>query len=183
MRKEIYTCLCDPYFDEIEGRYAKHTMFSSRTPAHEFFDMHVAPNHGAWQAHTTDIRLAMNVVVSLYHMADHFWHAYSKTDPSRVFSTRAPSLYRAELARQNQHFSILRDVAEAHKHMKLDRPVRNLTKSRQTLVGSTGYGQANYGTGPYGGGLSIVVVLDNGAKHHLNYLAQEVKQFWYSMLK
>lgn len=62
MRKEIYTCLCDPYFDEIEGRYAKHTMFSSRTPAHEFFDMHVAPNHGAWQAHTTDIRLAMNVV-------------------------------------------------------------------------------------------------------------------------
>jgi len=157
-------------------------MPSPRTPAHDFFEMHVVPNHEAWLAQPTDIRLAMNGVLSLYHMADHFWHAYATTDPNRIFSTANSGLFRAELANRNHRFAVLRDVAEAHKHMKLGRQTRVLTESKQTAVGSTGYGQAGYGTGPYGGGPSIVVELDDNTKHHLSYLAQEVRQLWLSML-
>lgn len=157
-------------------------MARSTTAAHEFFDTHVVPNHDEWLGQPTDLRQAMNAVLSLYHMADHFWHAYGEADPGRTFHTARAGEFRAEMARRYNLFAILRDVAEAHKHMRLDRSVRSVTESSQTAVGSTGYGEAGYGTGPYGGGPSIVVLLDDGSKQHLSYLAHEVRQLWISML-
>lgn len=152
------------------------------TNANDFFDTHVLPNLEAWLNQPTDIRLAMNAVVSLYHMADHFWHAYESVDLSRVFGTTNSAKFRAELAQRDTHFAVVRDVAEAHKHMKLDRASRVLTQSKQTAVGATGFGEAGFGTGPFGGGPSIVVELDDNSKQHLNYLADEVKRLWLSML-
>lgn len=153
-----------------------------QTQAHEYFEIHVIPNLDAWMTQPTDIRLAMNAVVALYHMADHFWHAYSISDPSRVFSTANSSLFRSKLAGQDNHYMVLRDVAEAHKHMELDRPLRVLTQANQTTVGATGLGEGGFGTGPFGGGPSIVVELDDGSKHHLSYLAKKVKELWLSKL-
>ncbi len=157
-------------------------MPSTRTQAHVFFETHVEPNHDAWLNEPTDIRLAMNAVVSLYHMADHFWHAYASIDPSRVFDTATAGKFRTALAQRNAHFAVLRDVAEAHKHMALDRASRVLTQAQQTAVGATGFGEADFGTGPFGGGPSIVVELDDDSKYHLSYLAEEVKRLWVTMI-
>jgi hypothetical protein len=154
-----------------------------QTQAHEFFQLHVVPNLEAWSSNSTDIRLAMNVAVSLFHMADHFWHTYSIADPVRVFNTKSPAAFRLELSNRYPYFMILRDVAEAHKHMKLDRPKRLLTQANQTAVGATGFGESGFGTGPFGGGPSVVVVLNDGTKHHLSFFAEEVKQLWLSFLK
>jgi hypothetical protein len=158
-------------------------MANSQSPARQFFDTHLVPNYEAWLAQPTDLRLAMNATVSLYHMADHYWHSFSATEPDRVFSTNSSSQFRGGLATRNTDYSLLRDVAEAHKHMKLDRSTRNVTESRQTAIGSTGYGEGGYGTGPYGGGPSVVVVLDDGTKRHLSYSAQVVRKLWEAMLK
>lgn len=157
-------------------------MPSSRTLAHDFFDTHLVPNHEVWLVQPTDIRLAMNAVVSLYHMADHFWHAYNQTNPNLTFQTRNSALFRAALATRDNHFAVLRDVAEAHKHMKLDRPARILTDSTQSGIGSTGWSEVGYGIGPYGGGPSIIVHLNDNSKYHLSFLAQEVQKLWLFML-
>ncbi len=157
-------------------------MFSTHNQAHTFFETHVEPNLAAWSAQPTDIRLAMNAVVSLYHMADHFWHAYESVDPARVFGTASASQFRIELAKQYPNFAVVRDVAEAHKHMALDRRARVLTESKQTTVGATGFGEAGFGTGPFGGGPSILVKLNDNSKHHLSYLAKEVKALWITVL-
>lgn len=158
-------------------------MANSQSPAQQFFDTHVVPNHDLWLAQPTDLRLAMNAAVCLYHMADHFWHTFYATEPARVFGTGCSSQFRKELAKRNNEYSLLRDVTEAHKHMKLSRSTRSVTESRQTTVGSTSYGEAGYGTGPYGGGPSIVVELDDGTKQHLSYLARAVRELWESILK
>lgn len=154
----------------------------SRTKAHEFFDTHVNPAYEEWINDPTSIRLAMNVAVALNQMTDHFWHAYTKVDPSRVFCTANSSAFRTELARRHGHFAIVRDVAEAHKHVRLDRGSRVLTGTEQTAVGETGWGEAGFGTGPYGGVPSVVVELDEGTKHHLSHSAKEVLQLWLSIL-
>jgi len=146
-----------------------------QTQAHEYFQIHAVPNVDAWMAQPTDMRLAMNAVVALYHMADHFWHAYSASDPSCVFSTSNSGLFRSELAKQDSHFKVLRDIAEAHKHMKLDRSSRVLTQASQTTIDTIGFGKGGFGTGPFGSGPSIVVELDDGSKHHLTYLAKKVR--------
>lgn len=143
----------------------------------------MAPALEAWRADPTDIRLAMIAAVSLYHEADHYWVSYSKIDSRRVFGTTSSGLFRAELAKQCGDFALLRDVAEAHKHMKLDRPTRVVTNASQTARGATGYGEGPYGEGPYGGGPSIVVELDGGSKRHLTAVADTVEALWLSMLK
>ena len=117
----------------------------------------------------------MAAAVVLNQMGNYLWHAYANIDPSRVFNMAKPSAFRAELARRHDHFAIVRDVAEAHKHVKLDRHTRILSGAEQTAVGATGWGEAGFGTGPCGGGPSVVVELDDGTKHHFSYSAEEVR--------
>lgn len=157
-------------------------MTITRTEAHEFFDTHVTPAYEAWTQDPISIRLAMSVAVALNQMADHLWHAYANVDPSRVFNTASARAFRAEMGRRHAHFAIVRDVAEAHKHVRLDRPARVLTGGEQTALGATGWGEGGFGTGPYGGGPSIVVELDDGTKHHFSHPAKEVLQLWMSIL-
>lgn len=157
-------------------------MSSQNTLAHEFFELHVMPNFRDWQGQSADLRLAMNAVMAIYHMSDHYFHSFSASESSRVFATSSPGRFRAAMAKRDSCFAIIRDVAEAHKHMMLNRAPRVVTSSNQTQVGSTGYGEAGYGTGPYGGGPSIVIELDDGSKQHLSYVVDQVRQLWLSML-
>ncbi len=157
-------------------------MFTKSNQAVEFFEVHVKPNLSAWSVQQTDIRLAMNAVLSLYHMADHYWHAYQGVDPDRVFKTACARDFRARLAKMYRHFAILRDVAEAHKHVELDRSHRVLTNAAQTKVGVTGFGEAGFGTGPFGGGHSLVVLLDDNSKHHFFHLLEQVRDLWLTKL-
>ena len=157
-------------------------MPTSRTSAHNFFDTHVRPSVEDWRMNLTDIRLAMSAAIALNQMADHFWHAYGKVDPDRVFCTANSSAFRKELGTKNPHFALLRDVAEAHKHVKLDRAVRAVTTAEQTSIGATGYGVAGFGTGPWGGGPSVVIDLDDGSKQHLSATVSQVEQLWTSLL-
>ena len=157
-------------------------MATSLSGAHTFFDTHVLPSVESWQKHPIDIRLAMQAAIALNQMADHFWHAYRTVDPGRVFGAESAAAFRKELATRNLHFALLRDVAEAHKHVKLDRPGRSLTGAEQTSVGATGFGEAGFGTGPWGGGPSVVIELDDGGKEHLSMLVDQVVRLWSSML-
>lgn len=150
--------------------------------AYSFFVKHVQPNMSAWASQLTDERLAMNAVFSLYHLADHFWYSFSVFHPNRVLGANSSGEYRSTLAKRDPNFAILRDVAEAHKHVELNRNVRKLTYSCQTTVGSTGFGEGPYGTGPYGGGPSIVVTLNDKSRHHLSHIANKVFEMWESEL-
>ena len=82
-------------------------MPSPRTPAHDFFETHVVPNHEAWLARPTDIRLAMNAVLSLHHMADHFWLAYQATNPKLVYCTKNLRGFRDELVKQCPCYAVV----------------------------------------------------------------------------
>jgi hypothetical protein len=125
----------------------------------------------------------MIAAVALNQMADHFWHGFAPVAPSKVFGKTDVKSFRAELASRNANFGLVRDVAEAHKHVKLDRPTRAVTSAGQTTVcATTGWGQGGFGTGPYGGGSFVVVSLDNGQKQHLSRAVAEVVRMWEAML-
>lgn len=158
-------------------------MAQVRTRAHDFFDTHVVPSVEEWRKNPTDLRLAMNAAVALNQMADHFWHAYSAAEPHRVFGSKTVGAFRDALATQRPAFGLLRDVAEAHKHVKLNRHLRAITSAGQTVVGSLGYGEAEYGVGLYGGGPEVVVSLDTGERRHFSALVEETMQMWGILLK
>lgn len=157
-------------------------MSTGRTAAHDFYAEHVRPAVDAWRAAPTDLRLAKAAAVALYHQADHFWHAHCQEDAERVLGTTSPGAFRARLATRSPEYALLRDVAEAHKHVKLDRRSRRVTNADQTAVGATGYGEAPYGEGPFGGGPSVVITLDDGSKRHLSAIVSVVEKYWISEL-
>jgi hypothetical protein len=150
--------------------------------AQAFFDTHVLPAVDEWRKYPDDIRLAMNAAVALNQMADHYWHAFAAGEPDRVLRTTSVQAFRGELGKQQPDWALVRDVAEAHKHVKLDRPSRVLTSAGQTTVAPTAYGRTGYGTGPYGGTPSVVVQLDSGTSVHFSSAVAAAVSMWRSFL-
>lgn len=152
------------------------------TPAHDYWAVHVVPALEEWRANPTDVRRAMVAAVTLYHTADHYWGTHSVTDPPRVFGTSSQSQFRKELADREPDFALLRDVAEAQKHMTLNRSNRRVTDANQTDVGSMGFGEGPFGEGPYGGAPSVIIELDDGSKRHLSAVVEAVEKMWSARL-
>ena len=152
-------------------------MSGSRTRAHDFFELHVAPSIAAWQKHPGDIHLAMSAAVQLNQMADYFWHAYASSDAGRVFGATSAGTFRKELAARNPEFGLVSDVAEAHKHMKLNKPVRAVTSAGQAFVEPV-FTQAKHAVKKQ----TVVVKRDDGTKQDLGLTMNQVVQLWKSML-
>jgi len=69
----------------------------------------------------------MSAAVNLNQMADLFWHAFHTEDPSRIFNAHNMKDFRRLLIDKHPDFVLIRDVADAHKHVKLERSDRHLT--------------------------------------------------------
>jgi hypothetical protein len=123
----------------------------------------------------------MNAAVSLNQMADHFWHEYQGS--TKVSGTTSPSRFREQLAASHPAFALIRDVADAHKHYKLDRPSRRLTDASQATAGAMGFGEAAWGEGQWGSPPEIVVTYDDGTKHHFSTAVRAVMAMWKGLLQ
>ncbi len=150
--------------------------------ARKYFLSHVLPSVSAWRDSTTDLQLAMHAAVSLNQMADYFWHEFSEAVPTSVLNQHSLKEFRKVLGTQFPSFALIRDVAEAHKHVKLNRNDRVLTGAEQTTVGNLGYGEAEYGVGTYGGGDEIVVELDSGQRRHFSAVVADTETMWVTLL-
>lgn len=154
----------------------------SANRAKTFLDTHVLPNVSEWRKSALDLRLAMNAAVSLNQMADYFWHQFFESEPDRVFAKSDVGAFRRELATRHPSFGLIRDVADAHKHLKLNRNDRVLTSAGQTVLGSLGFGEAEYGLGSFGGSEEVVIELDSGQRRHFSGILEDVVAMWEAML-
>jgi hypothetical protein len=155
---------------------------SGKTAAHEFFEIHAKPNFEEWEKSSLDIRLAMNAVVSLFHMADYFWNAHKGGSSALVFNAKTLPKFRTELASRNPDFQVLDGIANSHKHMKLTWVNHFITNASQTSIGTTGFGVANWGSGSYGGDIAITVLLNNNSTRDVSDILRQVISMWDTML-
>jgi hypothetical protein len=130
----------------------------------------------------TDIRLAMNAAVALNQMADHYWHGFSSIDQARVFGAKETKAFRAELARRHDQWSLVRDVAEAHKHVKLNRADRAVTSAGQAFVVVDGFRKASFEAGQYDGRPSLIIRLDSGKEIHFSEAVEAAMAMWEALL-
>jgi hypothetical protein len=111
----------------------------------EFLDRIVRPTVEESCRNPQDERLARQAVSELNNLAEkvfHYWGAGSR----QVYGAANVSSYRTELAqRECSDFQLARDIADAHKHVELGRPGRQVTRDDQTTVDGLGYGEARYG--------------------------------------
>lgn len=149
--------------------------------AHLFFAEHVAPSVQEWEESPLEPHRAMSAAVSLNQMADYFWHEYG-SEPAKVLGATNLNAFRRALAASTPEYALIRDVADAHKHFKLDRSDRNLTDASQATVGSMGWGEAKWDEGKWGSPPEIVVTYDDGSKHHFSSAVYKVCGMWKAML-
>jgi hypothetical protein len=148
-----------------------------------FFERHVRPNYEEWLASPLNERLAKNAVADTNNMAARVFHYWRDRDPGQLYGATDEGRYRNELAiRECNDFALVRDVAEAHKHVTLTRKSRKVTRSDQTTPGATAWGEVGYGEGVYGGGPQLVVTLDNGTKRPLTAIVGNVISMWEHLL-
>lgn len=146
-----------------------------------FYDEHIVPSVREWETNPLEPHRAMNAAVSLNQMANHYWHEHHG-DPSKVLGASSLGVFRNLLAAATPEFGLIRDVADAHKHYKLDRPNRNITDASQATQASMGWSEAAWGEGEWGSPPEIVVTYDNGTKHHFSTAVRKIMAMWKGML-
>jgi hypothetical protein len=152
-----------------------------------FFDTFLEPNYRDWLRDTDNIRLAMNAAVSANQMADWcliYWSIHDWSKVSNIPADRAGAdKYRKFLASNEcPDFSVIRDVAESHKHLKLDNPNTRISSATNIRKGSLGWGEGRWGEGKFGGTPQLVVYFNDATKRAFSAPMKNVFEMWVRLL-
>jgi hypothetical protein len=148
-----------------------------------FFDTFLEPNYRDWLVDTDNIRLAMNAAVSANQMADWCLIYWSNHDRSKVGNVapgkRGPDRYRKFLVSNVcSDFSVIRDVADCHKHLRLENPNARITSATNVREGSLGWNEARWGEGKFGGTPQLIVYFDDATKRAFSAPMKNVFAMW-----
>lgn len=142
--------------------------------AAKYFREFVTPAFEEWLADQENERRAMTLAGCLNNIPDYSYQTLKEAGgysfPEKV------SIYRKTLEAKEPSLGLVRDVADAHKHLKLDRSTRTLTNADQTAPQSVGYGQG-YGM-RYGGGKALVLTLDDGSEEYFCTIVVSCYSHW-----
>jgi hypothetical protein len=108
-------------------------------------------------ANYVSIRLTLNVVHSVDALAAHIYHGSGGAAPGTDDTD-----YRDLLARHDPEFALLRDVAKAIKHVRLDRGSPLASRGDQVEARPLGWGEAAWDDGRWDGPPHVIIPLDNG---------------------
>jgi hypothetical protein len=121
-------------------------------------------------------------------MADYVWTSYHQDAPSKVFRAETTRKYCEHLTEHCSDFALLRDVAEAHKHMRLDRPasparrIRSSSSSRTENIPGDALGSGGLGSFVLGGE-AVVIDLDDGTQRIFGEVLRNVIEMWEDLIK
>jgi len=77
---------------------------------------------------------------------------------------------------------LLRDVIEAFKHHRPDRPSATVMVSTDVVPIGSGFGQMRFGAGKFGGAEQVVITTKDGGKRALSSVLQNVFDAWMTLL-
>ena len=155
-----------------------------------FFENHVRPNYQAYMDSPLEEHLAKNTVAELNNMADWMFIYSSNNNRKLLFGAKTRSEYRDHLTKNEcQDFALVRDVADAHKHVELTRSSRRLTRASQTNVEIPGgmfppsyFAPSYWARGYWGPREQFIVTLDTAGKRPLSKIIENVVAMWERLL-
>ena len=143
---------------------------SIRTPS-EFRNQIMEPDYEAFVQAPTDLRLAFHAATSLFHLRD--WVAWAQSIPR--------SHLQRELEARCEYFGLIRDVANAGKHLKLTISSTSMAEAGEVQLskfGVFGYGisPGGYGHASAYGPVPVIIVASEGVP--FASAARKVHQMW-----
>ncbi len=120
----------------------------------EFLESVVLPNMDEFSK-GDDLRRAFNAIAAVDALAAHISQNVSPQE-------KDDSRFRQNLADKNEDFKLVRDMAKAQKHVRLDRGNPVLKEADRIKLRSLGWGEGEWGAGLWGGSPQVVVEMDSG---------------------
>ena len=152
------------------------------TRPQQFWQTHAKPNIGEFRRNTADQRKAMNAALSAFHMHDYVWETYHESAPAKIFQQTARpydfALYLIE--NECREFNLIRDLANAHKHMKLKRNPTRIIASAQAMF-SERPGSSFFSS--WFPTTEIMVELENGREVRFAPALEKVVQMWERLIR
>jgi hypothetical protein len=143
----------------------------------EYLNDVVRPNLEELEAEFASIRRANNAVSSVDALAAHLFEWCKANAPHEVGSARDDTAFRENLAKRSESFRLIRDIAKAHKHVRLTRGSPLVSAAAQTNVRSLGWGEAAWDEGRWDGPPQVVVTLDDGTHRVVDAVARQAVAF------
>lgn len=148
------------------------------TPA-EFFEHYVKPPVEQWRSDPDSEWKAKVAAMALNDMAERYWHYWKDRDRSKVYAATKPREFREALVlHECEDFQLIWDVADAHKHVELDRGNRKVSKSSQAGVQEIAFMDGLWEEVTWDPFIAMAVRLDDGLKRPFNVLVDRVMAMW-----
>lgn len=147
-----------------------------------FFEQHVRRSYEEWLRDPLDEHRAKTAACEANNMAARVFHCWKDRDRNQIYGAKGEGQYRDELAAHEcEDFALVRDVAEAHKHVELSRPSRLVTRYDQTAAEVSWWDEARWDDDARWGG-QLVVTLDDGTRRPLAEIMRNVIAMWERLL-
>lgn len=145
----------------------------------DYFSTYIVPAYAEWKKQKENIRLAKILASELNNIAEHFWKLNHQASPNDVANTRNIQEFRDYLSAREPAIGLVRDVADSHKHLYLDRKSAKVKSTNDVSVKNIGWGEG-YGL-RCGGGPIIAVKLDGGSVEYFDVFAEKTYKYWASV--
>jgi hypothetical protein len=136
----------------------------------------VEKNIADFHANYADLRHAFNAVAAVDALAAHLCE-WCRTNAPHELAGGDDTTYRTLLAKRDSNFEMLRDVAKAHKHVRLTRGRPKVTLASQTKSREVGYGEGGFGLGRFGGPEQVVIDDNGGHMHYVETVVDDALAF------
>jgi hypothetical protein len=141
------------------------------------YDDIVEPNLKEFHDNFASLRHAFNVAAAADALAAHIYWWCVENNPGEVAGITSDTGYREKLAKADSSFALLRDVAKAHKHVKLTRSNPMVSSSEQSTAMSVGYGVRGYSEGRFIGVTQIFIVTESGEALYFENIIRNATRF------
>jgi hypothetical protein len=149
-----------------------------------FLETVVRPNIAEFHANFSDVRRAYNAVSALDALAAHVYTWAKTKELLAVTKVGDDTQFRTELAKRDKNFALLRDIAKAQKHVRLNRGEPLVTDASQVHARPVCYSEGGYGSGRFSGPPQVVVEVDGVLLYveaivdqALSFLEAEISRF------
>ena len=123
----------------------------------EFIAQVVRPNVSDFCANVGSLRHAYNAVFAVDALAAHLHWWLQSNNSGSMTTSQNDGTYRTELGKANDAYALLRNIANAQKHVVLTRHNPKVETAKQITSRRIGYGEGGYGEGRYDGVEQVVV--------------------------
>jgi hypothetical protein len=145
------------------------------TRATDFFISTVKPTADEFLSDLKNIRRGRLAAIVLDHMAE-YWQLENKEKFNSL------PMLRAELTKNCPEYSIIRDVSDASKHCRLDRPSAKLSSSEQ-ITRTPGLFEAPFGWGVFAEAAEVIVTLNDRTSIAFAPVVRSVLLMWEDVLR